>query len=48
MTETKKPKTKSPRNPFVIPARSKKGGPMKNRKDKRAKENKHPDHTKEN
>jgi hypothetical protein len=42
----KKPKTKI-RNPYVLPARKRKGGAHKNKKDKRAKENKTPDYTKE-
>lgn len=44
-----KPKTKKPkpRNPYALPARSRKGGPHRNKADKRANENKHPDHTKD-
>lgn len=46
---TKRKKKKSiPRNPYVLPAKQRKGGPMKNKKDKRAKENKNPDYTNEN
>lgn len=44
----KKKKKSGVRNPLVVPMiQSRKGGPMKNKKDKRAKENKNPDYTKE-
>lgn len=43
----KKKKKSSFRNPLVLPMLSRPGGPMKNKKDKRAKENKNPDYTKE-
>jgi hypothetical protein len=46
VVKSKKPKTK-PRNPYVLPARQRKGGPHKNKADKRSKENKRPDWTKE-
>jgi hypothetical protein len=45
--KNKKKKTPKPRNPYVLPARKRKAGPHKNKKDKRANENKTPDHTKE-
>ena len=47
----KKKKSKSSssaqRNPYVLPARKRKAGKMKNKKDKRAEENKNPDYTQE-
>lgn len=44
----RKPKAKvAPRNPYVLPMQSKKGGPMRDKKDKRAKENKTKDYTEE-
>ena len=52
MAKKKKRKRKSkmpkPRNPFALPAKKKTGGGThKNKADKRAKENKTPDYTKE-
>lgn len=43
----KKKKSKSSsakRNPYVLPARKRKAGKMKNKKDKRIDENKNPDY----
>lgn len=45
---SQKKKKSIPRNPYVLPAKRRKGGPMKNKKDKRAEENKHPNYTDEN
>lgn len=46
---TKRKKKKSiPRNPYALPAKKKTGGgPHKNKRDKRAKENKNIDYTQE-
>lgn len=44
----KKRKKKSVRNPFALPAKLRKAGPHRNKKDKRAEENKNPDLTDEN
>ena len=43
----KKKKKQLPRNPAVIPARQRKAGPHKSKKNKRANENHNPDYTKE-
>lgn len=39
----KKKKLPKPRNPYTMPARTRKAGKHKNKKDKRAAENKHQD-----
>ncbi len=43
----KKKKKEGIRNPYVMPARARKAGAHKNKKDKRAKENHNPDYTQE-
>jgi hypothetical protein len=47
--KAKKGKKKSGiQNPFALPAKMRKAGPHKNKKDKRAKENHHEDYLDEN